>query len=918
MPPLPEDETPGRPRPVEPPTVPGDDAPTAGMAAAPPSALPPAFSAGDLAAGRFRIVRFIAQGGMGEVYAAEDLELREHVALKTVRPAFGHDEYAVERFRREVLLARRVTHPNVCRIFDVFRHRGADNPVTGEPGTELVFLTMELLSGRTLAEHLRRHGPLPLDEALELAEQMAEGLQAAHRAGVTHRDFKSNNVVLEPQREGPPRVVVTDFGLAGAHGESEQPQDEAGLTMGTPAYMAPEQVEGREVGPAADVYALGVVLYEMVTGRLPFVALTAHATATLRLREKPASPRDHRPDLDARWESVILRCLERDPARRFPSAAEALEALRPPSWKRRALLGLAALAVLAILGSGLLAWRERHRLRFGPLKSVQVTTSTGLDLFPALSPDGQRVAFSSDRSGAFELYVRELKAGSRDVQVTRDGGQNVQPSWSPDGQTLAFHSKGRGGLWLVPAAGGEARQLTPFGSRPSWSPKGGWIAFQEGGLVDLAANAVAAMPPSTLWRVHPEGGEPERLTAAGNPPGGHGEPEWSADERLLVFSSSDRRSSAIWVLDVARREVQRLSPEGLHQYDPVFAPDGRRVYYAGVTASNSYGLWAQLLDAEGRPDGAAVQLAELGLGISRQLSLARDGRTLAFSALRINSNVWSLPLRAGQRAGDPVALTTEIGRHSRPAFSADGMRVAFEKWQPGTNPDIWVMSADGSSLQQATTDPAVDTIPSWYPDGKLLLFRSDRGQRPAMWELRLEGRVERRLAEMGPDMDWARLSPDGQSLVYQLRSQGGSINLWRSELPNGRPRQLTFEPEFAGFASWSPDGRWLAVQVKRGEGFQVAIMPSEGGPLDVLTTAEGQSWPYSWSRDGRQVAFAGFRDGLWNVYSVSRDDRRETRLTDYRRLNAYVRYPAWSPRDDQIVFEYAETTGNVWLLEGLR
>ncbi len=277
----------------------------------------PAFSPGVLIASRYRVVRFVARGGMGEVYEVEDLELRERVALKTVRAEVAGDGNTIERFRREIQLARKVTHPNVCRIFDVAFHDG------------LIFLTMELLEGETLGQRLRRAGRMSTEEALPIARQMAEALHAAHQAGIVHRDLKPGNVVLTEGRGGG-RAVVTDFGLARLEaGEDVQGSEltvQAGV-VGTPAYLAPEQVEGKEITAAVDVYALGIVLYEMVTGTLPFTGTSAIAIAVRRLREAPSSPRIHVQDLDPRWESTILRCLERDPASRFATAPEAVQAL---------------------------------------------------------------------------------------------------------------------------------------------------------------------------------------------------------------------------------------------------------------------------------------------------------------------------------------------------------------------------------------------------------------------------------------------------------------------------------------------------------------------------------------------------------------------------------------------------------------
>jgi serine/threonine-protein kinase len=350
----------------------------------------PVFRTGDIVAFRFRIVRYLAKGGMGELYEAEDLELHERVALKTILSDIASDERAVVRFKREVHLARQVTHPNVCRIYDVFRHKDADR-AADTPANDVVLLAMELLHGETLSDRLRRDGPIPTAEILPLVEQMAAGLTAAHRAGVVHRDFKSQNVMLvkPTSEEGETRVVITDFGLAwrSAHQESTELSLEMSAEneiSGTPAYMAPEQVEGGPVTPATDVYALGVVLYEMVTGTWPFAGETPLKMATARLHEQPASPRVHVADLDPLWEDTILRCLARRPDDRFASAADVVTALqggrvepgaaapsKPRRWTGAASLA-AALIIVTTLVVGYFAYARYAGSGPADIRSIAV------------------------------------------------------------------------------------------------------------------------------------------------------------------------------------------------------------------------------------------------------------------------------------------------------------------------------------------------------------------------------------------------------------------------------------------------------------------------------------------------------------------------------------------------------------------
>jgi serine/threonine protein kinase len=309
------------------------------------------LSDGELVAGRYRVVKLLARGGMGEVYQAEDQELREPVALKIIRSEIANDDRTIKRFRREVQLARKVTHRNVCRCYDV-GHHSAD----GKP--QVSFLTMELLCGRTLSERIRG-GALSTDEALPIVQQLVAALDAAHAAGIVHRDFKSDNVILVGEGAGL-RAVVTDFGVARAlTGPARKGSSltAAGMKVGTPAYMAPEQVEGLPPTARTDLYALGVVMYEMVTGTLPFRGDTRFATAMMRLKEAPTPPRQHRPDLGERWEQVILRCLERDPAKRFAAAPEVLAALEGrdlPAPKRRPIALAVGLALVIAAATVLL------------------------------------------------------------------------------------------------------------------------------------------------------------------------------------------------------------------------------------------------------------------------------------------------------------------------------------------------------------------------------------------------------------------------------------------------------------------------------------------------------------------------------------------------------------------------------------
>jgi len=321
------------------------------------------FPPGSLVAERYRIVDFIAAGGMGEVYEAEDTELKKRVALKTIKSDIAKDGPALERFKQEIHLSHQITHPNVCRIFDIDHHVHERADGSKE---RITFLSMELLPGESLAGLLKRRGPMSISAAVPLFRQMASALAAAHEKGVIHRDFKSGNVMLVPEEEGL-RVSVADFGLARSELAmatfAEVAKDEEKMVLGTPAYMAPEQVEAGKLTPALDVYALGIVFYEMLTGKLPFTGKTPLELALARLERPPVPIREHLPEIDEKWEAVIDRCLQRKPEDRYPDAGAVIahldamdRAVEHRKVRRRVMLPAAILGTIAVIGGVILTY----------------------------------------------------------------------------------------------------------------------------------------------------------------------------------------------------------------------------------------------------------------------------------------------------------------------------------------------------------------------------------------------------------------------------------------------------------------------------------------------------------------------------------------------------------------------------------
>jgi len=924
--------------------------------------------------GSYEITSFIGRGGMGEVYLAEDKRLRRKVALKLLPSSVTKDISRLHRFEQEARAASALNHPNIIAIYEVIETNGT------------LIMATELVEGETLRQRLNS-GALSLNEVLNIAIQIAGALSAAHKAGIIHRDIKPENIMIRPDGY----VKVLDFGLAKltepsspqlfTEASTQKVRTGSGVVIGTIGYMSPEQARGQSVDARSDIFNLGAVIYEMVTGQKPFPGETPSDTLAAILKSEPPALSQVDPQTPAELERIVTKALRKDREERYQVVKDLLLDLKslkeeidfqaklnrsarrdtqkieqvrkgslPPLLelnergqaplpglaltheikpaassvsdsvsieikltRTRGLVLVVAL-VLILTAGGIALYKFLNRTQPQPaeaprvVKIGQLTFSSGLDVFPAFSPDGKSVAYGSDQNGKFEIYVRQLSSGGGELQLTNDGQENLHPAWSPDGQRIAYHSKNRGGIWVVSALGGSPKQVTEFGARPAWSPDGSLIAFQS--AVPGEMFTARAIPPSTIWLVPAKGGTPKQITQPGNPSGGHASPSWSPDGKRIAFEVSDFISVEAWSVTVDGADPKKIAIGG----DPTYAGDGF-VYFSGGHSGGGQ-LSRIRISPSGDPVGEPQVVLQPGPGTAlRSPSISRDGKRIVYSAGRTVSNLWTVPLLPnGDAAGPPAPFSPDTSqRNNLPRFSPDGRKIALNRWRPGMSADIWVADADGKNLTQVTNNPATDSQASWLPGGDKLAFLSNRDNTYLkFWSISLSTGKEEPLLDLGEGVQFATVSPDGTQVAYNF-IHNGVMNVWVANVRDGQRRQLTFENEMGGFPCWSPDGTWISYEQKRGQNDYLMLIPSSGGQPTQLTFDEGKSWPHSFSPAGDRIVFAGQRNGVWNIYWISIASRLQKQLTNYTNESAFVRYPAWSR--NEIVYEYAEHTGNIWMFE---
>ncbi len=875
---------------------------------------------GNILSGRFQILRFLDRGGMGEVYEAWDSDLREVVALKTIRPEIASEPAAIEYFKEEVKNARQIAHPNICRVYDLFSH-------AEDSGNRIWFLSMQFLEGQTLLEHLKEKGPFEVKEALPLIEQMVAGLSAAHALGVVHRDFKSANVMLVPTPGGALRAVVTDFGLA-TRATSEAGGKQGRRGQGTPVYVSPEQWFDGVAGSASDQYALGVVICEMVTGERPRMrpmslesTLDADAgrSATVEL---PVGRK-----LEARWAAVVRRCLEPNPEDRFPTIDDVLVALDPVRRRRTTLRWIAALVVLPILAAALVlgvANADRPPVIAG---LAQVTPAMSLSSNPSLSRDGKTIAYMSDRaeSGNPDIWVQQLPDGTP-VRITSDPSADDSPSISPDGRTVVFRSdRNHGGVYISDADGGGERLLVPEGRDPRFSPDGRSIVYWTGDDKEIVASG-------RIYRLDLAGGTPVQL-ATGFADARY--PVWSSDGRHVLFTGCASGRGSIpscwdwWVAGTdgsAPRNTGAMAILNGRQIRPMGAPGGwygDAVLFSGEHASEVQ-LWRlnlsqESLTASGEPSplASADALAHIS-----SASLAQ-GDVLAFNQLSPAIHVWRIDHATTPKTATAHKVTQHAEFDFSPSVSANGRWLTFARGLGGDR-SLWIRDTLTGREKLVPVDGVDKLVPITDDQGSTLVYESSRSGVPSIYLAKPGAPVERICTACRNPTGWL----DGRFLLY---SDAGMSEVAMYDTLTKESRTILSAPGASvGEATWSPQDRYILFTVSlhhaNAQVFAARFPPGAKAPdrrwIAITGPTESTDKP-RWSGDGRTIFYFSNRDSAWCIWgrhfdpifgvpSGSPFPIQHYHSLDFSPAEISSRSLNLSVAGDSIYLNVAELNGTIW------
>ena len=830
-------------------------------------------------ADRYRLERELGQGGMATVYLAEDLKHHRRVAVKVLRPELAA-VLGAERFLREIETTAQLNHPHILPLYD-----------SGEAGGFLYYV-MPYVEGESLRDRLDREKQLPLEDALSIAREVADALSFAHARGIVHRDIKPENILLASRH-----AVVADFGIAKALTEAGATRLTAtGMSIGTPVYMSPEQASGEsDLDGRSDLYSLACVLYEMLAGQPPFTGTTAANVVHQHMTAEARPISQLRPAVPPAIVDVLVRSLAKNPADRFSPAAQFAAALATSagpvtparSGPSRAVIGIGVAGVLVAIATIVLLVRRPVNAPAVTIgRTIQVTREPGLEVDPALSPDGSSIAYASGPTDAMQLYVRQV-SGGRPVALTNDTTDNFRwPRWSPDGSQIAYQSND--GIYVVPALGGSARRVTrldPAALRLSiawgapitgfdWSPDGSRIAWTLG--YDRQEFTVTTL----------SSGDSLRLTA----PSGAFSPAWSPDGHSIAVSAGNASfvfgtayfgnsaSSAIWLVHLDGTKPTRVTTDSSLNVAAQWSPDGRELYWIS-DRDGSRDVYSQRISAKGAPEGAPRRITT---GTDAQgLSLSRRGGRLAYSRLNTWSGIWSIPIpRHGPvsiRGATRITTGNEVTEDVD--VSPDGRWLVFDS-DRGGNPDLYVMPATGGEARQITTDPAGDFSGDWSPDGRRIVFHSLRGGNRNIYTVDADGtNLHKRTSGPGErlDPDW---SPDGKTIVFEMVGpEPGRHGLMMLPLADSS-RQELIPVETGDYAHWSPDSR--SIVYHNPDGLRLRRVDS-GAETLIVSNAEigAEAFYAAWSPDGAKLYYMARLPKRWSIASVPAAGGASTLLVDF-------------------------------------